>query len=259
LETYNHIVLSEDEMIEALITAKRLKESAMQKFALVEKELANRRNVSMKWDFDIIQTFMVNRAKEIFKYPFIVDDDNSDCFNLLCRYFIGDEDGFQKQSARMQVQNAALSKGILLVGNFGTGKTGLMKLFQKNNRQVYFMRTAKKIAMDFSNSDDKKIPQEYLEPYKNALNDTATMFQAISGLCVDDIGTEEVKNNYGNKSNVIGDLIEERYHSKYTGLLFHATSNLSAEELKKYYGERVVSRMREIFNFIELPGNDRRK
>lgn len=246
-------------MIEALLWAKRKKEMELKKQALIEKELANRKKSAMAWDFDIIRTFMFNRAKEIFKYDFAIDDDNSDCFDLLCEYFISNEDGFMKRAGRMQIQNPSIHKGLLLAGNFGTGKTDLMKLFAKNNRQVYFMRTSKRIAVEFANSEDKKIPQEYLEPYKNPINDAATMYQAISGLCIDEIGAEGLKNNYGNKSNVIGDLIEERYQCQYVGSFLHGTTNLSADELKEFYGERVISRMRQIFNFIELPGNDRRK
>ena len=246
-------------MIEGQIWAKRKKQVELEKSALIEKELANRKFSSMRWNFDLIKTFMINRAKDIFKHPFILDEKNENSFNLLCYYFIGDESNFHKLAYEMDVDNASLNKGILLAGNFGSGKTVLMQLFAKNSKQVYFIRAAKKIANDFSNSEDKKIPQEYLEPYKNAINDPATMFQPLSGLCIDDIGSEQVKNNYGNKSNVIGDLIEERYYSKYYGLFLHGTTNLSAQELKDYYGDRVVSRMREIFNFIELKGDDRRK
>lgn len=259
LESYNHIVLTEDEMIEALLWAKRKKELELEKQALLEKEKANRQIASAKWDYDVIRTFMFHRAKEIFKYDWVIDENNSDSFDLMCNYFIGDEDGFLGLAKKMEIENADIKKGILFCGNFGTGKTDLMRLFTKNNRQTYYLRTTKKIAADFSNSDDKKIPAEYLEPFKNAINDASSMFQLISGLCIDEIGAEQVKNNYGNKSNVIGDLIEERYHSGYTGLLLHGTTNLSADELKEFYGERVTSRMRQIFNFIELPGTDRRK
>ena len=90
-----------------------------------------------------------------------------------------------------------------------------------------------------------------------------------AGLCLDDIGTEDVKVNYGNRKSVIGDIIEQRYSiiekledpdniKNNCGDLLHATTNLSSPQLVEYYGGRVTSRMREIFNFIELPGNDRR-
>jgi len=41
----------------------------------------------------------------------------------------------------------------------------------------------------------------------------------------------------------------------------HATSNLSASELEEYYGNRVRSRMREMFNLIAFDSGakDKRK
>jgi len=68
------------------------------------------------------------------------------------------------------------------------------------------------------------------------------------GMCIDDLGTEDIKNHYGNKKNVIGDLIELKYAKKTTGIYLHGTTNLTAEQLKDFYGSRVTSRMREIFN-----------
>lgn len=249
-------------MIEGQIWAKRKKQIDLEKAALVEKELANRKFNAMRWDHTVIKTFMMNRAARIYsgwKEPFVVDKKNTDAFDLLCYYFIGDEKSFLELANKMEVKNPSLTKGILFAGNYGSGKTALMQLFSQNAKQVYFIRTAKQISSEFVNSVDKKIPEHYLEPFKNAINDAAMMYQPLSGLCIDDIGSEEVKNNFGNKSNVIGDLIEERYHKKYCGLFLHGTTNLSSDELKSYYGERVTSRMREIFNFIELKGEDRRK
>jgi DNA replication protein DnaC len=44
-------------------------------------------------------------------------------------------------------------------------------------------------------------------------------------------------------------------------MLTHATTNLSAEELEKLYGNRVRSRMREMFNLIAFGADvaDKRK
>lgn len=43
--------------------------------------------------------------------------------------------------------------------------------------------------------------------------------------------------------------------------LTHATTNLNAEELEEGYGNRVHSRMRELFNFIafDMGAGDKRK
>ena len=251
-------------MIYALIEAKVKKEKIIKEQELKEKEKANRELASKKWNYDLMRTFAFNRAKRIFKYEYVVDESNEDVFNLLSYYFCGDKEGFDKQVSIMNrsgmvIEGASIDKGILLCGNFGTGKTDMMKMFQQNPRQVFYMRTARRICDDFMKSPDKQISREYIEPYQNAINDPATLFQPLSGLCIDEIGAESEKNNFGNKANVIGDLIELKYAEKFTGVFFHGTTNLGGKELRDFYGERVTSRMRQIFNFIELPGNDRRK
>jgi len=259
LEAYSKIQLSEDELVECLLWGKKKKEKELEQIAINEKIAYNRKMATENWNFDLIKTFMMNRAKDIFKFEFVLDNDNHDTFDLLCHYFTGNVDGFMKQAKLMGVEMPSIDKGILLAGNFGTGKTVLMKLFGKNNRQVYFIRPAKTISNQYLTSKEKVIPEEYLVPFKNAINDAATFFQPLSGLCIDDLGSENEKNNFGNKVNVIGDLIEARYHDKFTGVFLHATTNLSSDELVAFYGERVVSRMKEIFNFVELSGEDRRR
>ena len=259
METYSHIQLSDEELIECLLWGKRKKEEGLRLKALKEKEEANRKLANSKMNFDIIRTFMFNRAKDIFKYEFILDEENEKIFDLLCYYFSNDEDGFLKQNnlLKIPVKNASITKGILLVGNVGTGKTDLMKLFAKNTRQVYYMRDAKKISNEYLSI--KAVPEEYIEPFKLMINDPGTFYQPLAGLCIDDIGKEETKNSFGNKANVIGDLIELRYDNRYTGPFLHGTSNLTADEIKDFYGERVASRMKQIFNFVKMPGGDRRK
>ncbi len=241
-----------------MIWGKRRKEERAKELALFERNEFLRKEKYNNWTFDIIRGFMFNRAKMLFDKDFIIDESNEPVFDLLCWYFMGSET-FCKEANKLEVQNPSLDKGICLAGNFGTGKTWLFRIFQKNKRQTYYVRSAKDVAQEYLNSSDKKIPEEYLVPFKNPINDAAVFCQAVSGLCIDDLGAENVKNNFGNVVNVIGDLIEHRYAKGFTGIFLHASTNLSSEELKKFYGERVTSRMREIFNFIELPGNDRRK
>lgn len=265
LATYDNITLTDDEITEAMIAAKRKKEESIRMQNLRDKERFNRENASNLMNMDVIRTFMMRRAADLFQGRFIIDEENENLFTLLCMYFTNDP-GFCDFAEKMGTKGASLSKGLLIAGNFGIGKTWMMKLFMKNARQVYYLRNAKEISDSFLQAGDNQIPKEYLEPFKTAVNDASVFYQAIAGLCIDDIGTENVKNSYGNKSNVIGDVIEMRYAERsddypngYTGILLHGTTNLSAEDMRDYYGERVVSRMREIFNYIKPGGNDRRK
>lgn len=259
MEHYSHIELSEEEMMEAIIWRKRKKEDERVGAELKIREEENRKLLTAPTNYDIVKLLMLYRAEKKFEQRFVIDKANEFVFELLCRYF-GNDDQFVPMALSAGIANPSLQKGIFLAGNFGSGKTWMMTLFRQNQRQCFSIKPAKDIASGFRAS---KEPEEYLSSLVpnviNASNDPMVFYQRELGMCIDDIGTEDLKVNYGNKSNVIGDLIEMKYHQKVYGTCLHATTNLTADELKEYYGGRVISRMREIFNFIEFSGEDRRK
>ena len=52
----------------------------------------------------------------------------------------------------------------------------------------------------------------------------------------------------------MAEILLSRYDlMKYEGVITHATTNLNADELEKIYGNRVRSRLREMFNLISFP------
>lgn len=258
LESYNHIDLTEEETIEALIWRKQKKVDEIRAAGVRERETQNRKHLtSTQWSYEQTKAFMQYRANSIFEGKFKLDEHNQPIFDLLCYYFSADPK-FISMAESMGIQNPTLEKGILLVGGFGVGKTWLMKLFMKNQRQVYHVHNAKKIADMYEKGGEDAI-QEFLVKTKNAINDSAAFFQPFAGLCLDDIGTEDKKTNYGNKRNVIADIVELRYERGLAGPLLHGTTNLTAQQLEDYYGGRVRSRLRESNNFIPVTGADRRK
>lgn len=270
LESYSEITLTDDEMLEGMIWAKRRKADFLRTEQFKKFEEENRKLRAMKWNFTIIQTFMFNKAKRISKDQFILDEHNRDFFDLLCYYFIADEERFTTKAKTMGVEFPSIKKGLLIPGVYGCGKTWMMQLFSRQTRLSFEVVRAKVISQEFLEATDKKIPEVYMRPYRcnwdeeqmpsdvNYPSDEV-FNQKLLGLCIDDLGSEGVKNSYGNKSNVIGDIIEARYAAGYTGVFLHGTTNLTADQLKEFYGGRVASRMKEIFNWIVLPGEDRRK
>lgn len=258
LESYKHIELTDDETMEAIIWRKQKKEQEIQQKRVLEIEAENRKMFTQfRWTYDQTKAFAKWRASQIFDKEFIIDQSNSVIFELLCYYFSQDE-RFVSLADQAELNNVSLNKGILLCGSYGSGKTWMMKLFQKNQRHCFMIRNAKELADLYEKSGEVAI-EEYLKPVKNAINDTAVFYQPFLGLCIDDIGTDSTKVNFGNRKNVIGDIIEKRYAAGHTGVGFHCTTNLTAKAIEEFYGGRVSSRMREIFNIIELTGEDRRK
>ena len=85
------------------------------------------------------------------------------------------------------------------------------------------------------------------------------------GICFDDLGQEIPKGNWGDKSDVMVDVISRIYSSKQFNVEhnrfsdFHFTSNLSGQAFESRYGDMIRDRLREMFNVIIVPGESRRK
>ena len=76
------------------------------------------------------------------------------------------------------------------------------------------------------------------------------------------MGVEPIGRHYGKDCNVMGEILLSRHELFLkTKIKTHATTNLNAQELEDLYGNRVRSRMRELFNLIAFPENtsDKRK
>ncbi len=149
----------------------------------------------------------------------------------LIRYFIGEESIFDA------------NKGILLVGPCGTGKTQIMSAISN-------------MFSEFGHRGFKTIYCPDLcdvEVIQKGLSARDICFQ--KEIFFDDIGAEfnRVYNQFGNKVNIIGSIIAERYRRfKRFGQKTHASTNLSQQQMEQFYTVRVYDRMKEMFNFISL-------
>jgi hypothetical protein len=81
-------------------------------------------------------------------------------------------------------------------------------------------------------------------------------------ICFDDLGAESSLKYFGNDCNVMAEILLTRYDLfVHRGMLSHITTNLSAREIEIFYGMRLRSRFREMFNVIsfEEGAGDKRK
>lgn len=214
------------------------------------------------WSTDELRMHIRTRAKAL-PFYFELDEDNREVFNLLCLYFSGNPEfekhGFKKEG--QIIQPYSLKKGICLHSRErGTGKTVFMDLFSINRRACFVVMPTTKISRFFEEDGDKIIGR-YSTPWA-CERIPAYFYQSPIGICFDDFGDEEVKNHFGNRENVMNRIVTAIYsdnpnHDVFP--FFHMTTNLIGDEIEQKYDKRVRSRMREMFNWIELPGKDRRK
>jgi len=150
-----------------------------------------------------------------------------------------------------------LTKGILLSGPIGCGKTTLFRLMQgfPIKRKNFRMISTRQVVSEFMQSG-----YEVLEKYSRGnFNYDGRSPKAY---CFDDLGTETTSKYFGNDCNVMAEILLTRYDLfKEKGIITHITTNLSATEIESQYGNRLRSRMREMFNLFgyEESSEDKRK
>ena len=188
---------------------------------------------------------------------FIIDESNIKTIQILIYYFLKDAE-FEKIKP-----GYSLKKGILIrSANKGTGKTMLMKLFSGSSLwkdQIRFASyplfkviACRKIVSEYRKKGEL-IYDQYCEKILNVANQNIWVF--------DELGREDqTVNSFGNKSNVMEKILADRYdlYVDY-GIRTHITTNIvDGGDIERLYGDYLRSRFREMFNVIDLEGNDRR-
>jgi DNA replication protein DnaC len=162
-------------------------------------------------------------------------------YKLLSLYFTEDK--------RFEDSGYSLQKGIMLLGAYGCGKTTIMRNFMENPLESFGVVSCRRVAEVYSTEEG---------------SDVANRYNTVPSICFDDLGTEieaGLKSHYGNKKNVLGDIILNHYDSNSPKIFrMHFTTNYNADQIEEFYGGRVRSRLREMCNLISLEGiNDKRK
>lgn len=231
-----------------------------------EYELGKIKENQIIYDFQKIITFLEAKGKATFGQHFKIYKTDLEIIYKLCIYTIND-----KRSCKKHEIN--LNKGILLSGPVGCGKTTLMKLIRHiaPHQRAYKIIPCRNTVFSFNHLGFKTI-----EDYGND-----------GYYCFDDLGVEPTGRHFGKDCNVMGEILLSHYdlfhkmrslraqsislnHPLTTisqhgstktfkpqtnnhqpkPILTHATTNLNAQELEDRYGNRVRSRMRELFNLI---------
>ncbi|MCG2611838.1 ATPase [Flavobacterium sp. SM15] len=208
----------------------------------------------MKNHFDISDTFTIENNVKVyqmqrcFKYlekqgkktygqSFAIHEQDRSVILKLLVYAIRDKESALKLGID-------LNKGIALTGPVGCGKTSLMHLIKPfiYAKHDYKIKTTREVAFEFA-----KNGYDALSQYSSKLNN----LNRLSGFCFDDLGSEKQIKHFGSECNVMAEILLSRY-DKFVenNAVTHITTNLSASEIEKIYGNRLRSRMREMFNLI---------
>lgn len=162
---------------------------------------------------------------------------------MLCLYFTNDP-RFEERGY------GQLGKSLILWGPLGCGKTSLMKAFRLNQKLSFRWISARGIVNEYQESG-----HEAIRKYSTMIpSDRAKLQfgQEVIGLCIDDLGTEEIASHFGSTKNVLAEIIMNRDDNliKYAT---HFTCNIKMDKIDEIYGPRVRSKIRGICNLISFP------
>lgn len=239
--TEQEVTLTSEQMNEALRRARMIKKG-------IENERAYWKKVSEP------RVYPQMTAKEMLSYvlhnadgqlekvrgggnKFELGQWNRDIVWKLCQYFTDDPE-FEKG-------DYSLRKGIMLVGPVGCGKTMLMKLFRSNQKASFQIVGCQTIGYEFAKEGfDVILRHAMISRIAENLHGQTEM-----GTCYDDLGADEQRKYYGDRTNALNEILESRYRLD-RHYLTHLTTNLDGPGIEEFYGLRARSRCREMFNVI---------
>ena len=189
------------------------------------------------FNFEVCIRYLESQGRDRFGAKFRIHESDHEVMYRLFTYFL------RSQPDADQV-GIDLSKGILLSGPVGCGKTTIMMLMNTvpGPGRNFAMRTCRDITFEFAEEGYDVISKYSSRSYKGLKART---------YCFDDLGSEHAIKHFGNQCNVIGEILLSRYdHFRSGGMITHITTNLSATSIQEYYGDRIRSRLRETLNLI---------
>jgi DNA replication protein DnaC len=214
------------------------------------KKIEARKLIIEKWNALFFLNFIQHFSKIVYSSEPLI---YKQFLNSLCLWMAKDI-RFEQVDAVMKCGNnltkfrkdkpGDLKKGLLVWGVYGAGKTYPIKTIAENELSKILVFSMVEIYKQLKNTGSFYLPNTY-----------------GCKIYIDDVGREpngEIL-SYGQKYNWFEDFIEQYYFDDKDFSNLIISTNLNFEELTQKYGGRIVSRLHEKFNIIQLNGiGDRR-
>lgn len=262
LKSLNPEELTDTQKIQMEVYKKKNKSATPEQIEKTKKYLQGLLEPKVKTEFSINakklwELFKAN-FQEVNKRPFVkIEGVTIKNLEPLIYYFSKDDRFFECENLNKELSIPSFDKGLLIIGNFGNGKTSTMKVFE---------------------SIFKRVPEVGFKGF--SANEVVTMFEKCSSdtdrdefeqimwrgtRYFDDLKTERIASNFG-KVNIFKEILEERYNRKAKTYVtcnfkkdFPDDLNAAIDEFEDKYEGRVFDRVFEMFNIIEFKGKSFRK
>lgn len=186
---------------------------------------------------------------------FDIDKNIRFAYENIARWFLGDKEMLCLNPANKLVEKGDLRKGLYIAGRTGCGKSWAMEIFG-------FLAQEHRLKVNLGNKELLLTPTRWRA-------DAITAFYMRTGelapfidtpvMLIDDLGTEPAEVVYmGNRVDVVRHILERRADDSSKLTLLTSNIPMNAPVLGERYGDRVVSRLRQMCNYLEMSGNDKR-
>lgn len=209
----------------------------------------------------ILWTLFLEKYKEVNGKEFIQTPEAMSNVKTLFYYFLK-EDEFFKCENLSYITKPDFSKGLLIVGGYGNGKTSVMKTFEA------IFKGIKNYHFTSHNANDVVKMFEKIKSDEFGIDLTRKDFDRkmnLGSVYFDDVKTEREASNFG-KVNLFKEILEIRSAKTYKTYItcnfkegFPNNLEKALDEFSTKYGERVYDRIYDMFNIIEFKGKSFRQ
>lgn len=245
--------LTDDELKAAIFNAKCAKHFADKDRQRNETFIKNAMEARRAWSYDELRQHAITVAHTLAQRTckrFVMDKCIEPLYDYLTLYFTSDP-AFERK-----VKGWSLHKGLLLMGDPGLGKTDALLSFALNKRAPYKVITCEQIEQ-YIRTKGPTYLSTFIGEVPGAGRTIDTFYLPMCW-AFDDLGRENPVYNY----DLLPKLIHEIYLLKKTvGIktIPHLCTNFNWQMLEARYDYTVTSRLKEMYNVIEVKGTDRRE
>jgi len=194
------------------------------------------------YNYEAVLQSVIAKGQTFYGPKFNINKDDEPTILKLLYWFLDD----QLMAAEHGID---LQKGIMLSGPIGCGKSAIMRILNslcKRGSQFPLVH-CERIALQFAAEGYQTIEKYSFKAFNQHHPVT---------ICFDDLGFETSVTYFGNTCNTMLHILSIRYDLYIAHeMITHITTNLNSKELEERYGNRLRSRMREMFNVIAFPTN----
>jgi hypothetical protein len=190
-----------------------------------------------------LKTMFIRCLEAEVRGTFVIDDNNRQIINDLFFWAID----------RQESTSFDCTKGLLLQGDIGTGKSTLIRALRRFDIAFRGKDERGRNLGGFMLANAKDVCLAYCEGGVSALKRYMRITAAF-----DELGREQLSStHFGAQLQVMGYVIESRYDKQLRTLF--ATNILNPDELGERYGKFVCDRLRQMTNLVRFPDGESRR